>query len=285
MEYKGVIIEESLRDMTILKELRLVSQEIEEVTERENTPWLSKWTLDTVEIPEEKIEEYAERLSQLIDTSHCNDWYCDFRNEKYHYVIFSNKVFQLDRASKQDYVEMQEYARELGLPEAQLPTFQDLPSNLLTGFLICAKKQTYANGNAEKKKASRLGSNDYQYAEEIEGEQMIYHDTYFGGTRFMGEEVVYRGGEVPKWGMNYYGVTVDETLSEEAMDKALRPALMQVGEDNTVLPVRGPSRFENEGYVYTFQSKGTIENFTGVEKVYQGEKLVFILQCHGGIIE
>ena len=65
MEYKGVIIEESLLYMTILKELRLVSQEIEEVTERENTPWLSKWTLDTVEIPEEKIEEYAERLQML----------------------------------------------------------------------------------------------------------------------------------------------------------------------------------------------------------------------------
>lgn len=59
---------------------------------------------------------------------------------------------------------------------------------------------------------------------------MIYHDTYFGGTQFIGEEVVYEAGsEKPMWGMNYYGVTLDHELSEEAMDKALRPALMMVG--------------------------------------------------------
>ena len=114
---------------------------------------------------------------------------------------------------------------------------------------------------------------------------MIYHDTYFGGTKFMGEEVVYRGSDVPKWGMNYYGVTLDSSLSEEAMDKALRPALMKVGEDTSVLPVRGPSIFENEGYVYRFKSYGTIANFEGIEEVCKGEKLIFRLHCHGGIIE
>ena len=41
---------------------------------------------------------------------------------------------------------------------------------------------------------------------------MIYHDTYFGGTNFMGEEVVYEDSDAPIWGMNYYGVTLDESL-------------------------------------------------------------------------
>ena len=59
----------------------------------------------------------------------------------------------------------------------------------------------------------------------------------------MGEEVVYEGdSEKPIWGMNYYGVTLDQNISEEAMDKALRPALMKVGEDDTI-PVRGPKVF------------------------------------------
>lgn len=96
------------------------------------------------------------------------------------------------------------------------------------GFLIRAKKQTYANSNIEKIKSSRLGSNDYEYEEEVEGQIIKYHDTYFGGTKFMGEEVVYCGEKVPKWGMNYYGITLDENLSEEAMDRVLRPALMKV---------------------------------------------------------
>lgn len=285
MDYKGVIIEESLIDTEIIKELNVLQKEVEEINKEDNTPWLTKWTMDTVVIEETKIDEYTNRLSELIDTKHCNDWYCDFRNDKYHYVVFPNKVFKLDRNKKQDYIDMQEYAIKLGLPKHQLPNYSDLPTSLLTGFLIYAKKQTYANNTAEKINSSRLGSNDYHYEEEIEGEIMSYHDTYFGGTKFMGEEVVYRGSNIPKWGMNYYGVTLDESLSEEAMDKVLRPALMKVGDDNTVLPVRGPSKFENSGYVYAFKTTGTIENFEGTEEIYKDGILIYKLNCHGGMIE
>lgn len=91
----------------------------------------------------------------------------------------------------------------------------------LEKFLIEAKKQTYANENVEKVANSRLNSRDYEYKKD----NMIYHDTYFGGTRFIGEEVVYIDNEI-YWAMNYYGVTLDETLGEEAMDNALRPALI-----------------------------------------------------------
>lgn len=152
-------------------------------------------------------------------------------------------------------------------------------------FLIEAKKQTYANGNAKKQNPSRVGSNDYHYEAIIEGKKMTYHDTYFGGTKFMGEEVVYEDSNIPIWGMNYYGITIDETLSEEAMDKALRPALMLVGQDDSVLPVRGPKKFEQDDYLYTFESEGTIENFHGKEEIYKGKKLVYRLTCHGGVIQ
>lgn len=158
-------------------------------------------------------------------------------------------------------------------------------NNNLKKFLIEAKKQTYANSNIEKIESSRLGSSDYHYEEEIDGQKFIYHDTYFGGTKFMGEEVVYFDSSIPEWGMNYYGVTLDESLSEEAMDKALRPALMRVGEDETILPVRGPSKFENDGYVYTFKVSGTLNYFEGIEEIYSGDKLIYKLTCHGGIIQ
>lgn len=84
--------------------------------------------------------------------------------------------------------------------------------------------------------------------------------------------------------MNYYGVTLDESLSEETMDKALRPALMKVGEDESVLPVRGPSKFENDGYIYTFEVTGTLDCFEGSEKIYKEDKLIYQLTCHGGLI-
>ena len=81
---------------------------------------------------------------------------------------------------------------------------------------------------------------------------MIYHDAYFGGTDFIGEEVVYDENQTPIWAMNYHGVTLNENLSEDAVDNALRPALMKVGEDD-ILPLRGPKEFINGEYKYTFE--------------------------------
>lgn len=150
----------------------------------------------------------------------------------------------------------------------------------LRDFLIEAKKATYANENVEKVSASRLGSNDYEYS----NNGMTYHDTYFGGTQFIGEEVVYtNGSDKPAWGMNYYGVTLGEGLSEEAMDKALRPALMRVGEDDT-LPVRGPKSFVNGIYEYSFKVEGDLERFNGVEEIFKDGELIYQLRCTGGMI-
>ena len=151
----------------------------------------------------------------------------------------------------------------------------------LYDFLIEAKKQTYANEKVEKVLSTRNGSYDYEY----KNENMIYHDTYFGGSRFMGEEVVYLQSDTPIWGMNYYGVILDETLSEEAMDKALRPALMLVGKDDSIIPVRGPSKYINGDYRYTFQINGNIDYFEGVESIYKKGSKIYELKCHGGVIK
>ena len=149
----------------------------------------------------------------------------------------------------------------------------------LEKFLIEAKKGTYANANVENVSSSRKGSNDYEY----KSGNMTYHDTYFGGTNFMGEEVVYEDNDTPIWGMNYYGVTLDKDLSEEAMDKALRPALMQVGSDDTI-PVRGPKEYINGEFKYSFEVNGDLNSFEGVETISKNGKEVYILKCHGGKI-
>ncbi|MDE5539340.1 MAG: XRE family transcriptional regulator [Bacilli bacterium] len=160
-----------------------------------------------------------------------------------------------------------------------------MDNKILTEFLITAKKNTYANSSVEKIVSSRVGSFDYHYEATLANKKMIYHDTFFGGTKFMGEEVVYCDNDKPLWGMNYYGVTLDSTYSEEAMDNALRPALIKVGEDASVLPVRGPHNSQNGEYTYTFKSEGTLENFIGEEEIYKNNKLIYKLHCHGGFIE
>ncbi|HIT10513.1 MAG TPA: hypothetical protein IAC24_02830 [Candidatus Onthousia faecigallinarum] len=146
-------------------------------------------------------------------------------------------------------------------------------------FLIEAKKQTYANEQGKKCNSTRNGSHDYEYS--CEG--FTYHDTYFGGVDFMGEEIVYLK-DTPIWGMNYYGITLDPTLSEEAIDKALRPALMQVGKDN-ILPVRGPKEFINGEYKYTFEVTGELNWFEGEESIYKNNHKAYCLKCHGGKIK
>jgi len=150
MYYKGVIIEESLSNNEIVHELEIIETYIGETTVREATPWLDKWTLQTVIIPEDKIEMYSKRLSELIDKKHISTWYCDFRNNKYHYVIFSDKVFKLDRTSKKDYLEMRYYGKKIGIPANQLPNFNDLPENLLVGFLIEALVINFINDSIHR---------------------------------------------------------------------------------------------------------------------------------------
>lgn len=72
MDYKGVIIEESLTDRRIVDELEIVDTYIGKTTARESTPWVDQWTLQTVVIPNDKIDEYVDRLSKFIDKSHAS---------------------------------------------------------------------------------------------------------------------------------------------------------------------------------------------------------------------
>ncbi len=151
--------------------------------------------------------------------------------------------------------------------------------NKIEEFLIEAKTQTYANENIEKVASSRLGSNDYEYKKD----NMMYHDTYFGGTNFIGEEAIYIDNKI-YWAMNYHGVTLDSSLGEEAMDKALRPALMMVGKDD-IIPVRGPKEFNNGEYRYTFNIDGDLNYFNGTETIYKGNLKIYELKCSGGLVK
>ncbi len=154
----------------------------------------------------------------------------------------------------------------------------DLPIDILDAFLREANLNTYANENARKTSSLRPGSNDYHF----EKGDLTYHDTYFGTTKFIGEEVVYKSGKAT-WGMNYYGFTIGNEINENLFDAILRPALMAGSGDN--LPVRGPKEFINGEWKYTFNTIGDLANFTGIEEISKSGEIVCKLYCHGGFIE
>lgn len=147
----------------------------------------------------------------------------------------------------------------------------------LAQFLNAANKATYANKSAPKVASSRIKSEDYHF----EKDNLIYHDTYFGGRDFIGEEIVYEN-EKPVWSANYFGFVLDENISEKDVYDFLRRALMQEYDD--VIPVRGPAKFSDGGWTYQFTTSGGLENLAGQEEILLDEKIVYCCLIHEGSI-
>lgn len=118
MDYTGVIIEESLADQSILKDVKIVSTKTEAVTAEHKTPWLEQWTLHTVEVPEDRAESTAREISASLD--HAHSWYADFKNDSTHFIIFRDKIFKVDRSKPEQYAEAVKHGLALGIPEYQL---------------------------------------------------------------------------------------------------------------------------------------------------------------------
>lgn len=119
MNYKGVIIEESLDDKSVLTKLRILKMRVEQVTSDHKTPWLKQWTLHTVEIPEEQADQIAQEISQSFDKQH-PDWYADYKNNQYHFIVYTDKVFKVDLKNPILYKSAKTHGLSLGIPEYQL---------------------------------------------------------------------------------------------------------------------------------------------------------------------
>lgn len=66
MNYKGVIIEESLDSKDVLRDILIIKTKIEKVTEEHKTPHLKQWTLHTIEILESKSDSFAQLLGKSL---------------------------------------------------------------------------------------------------------------------------------------------------------------------------------------------------------------------------
>ena len=119
MNYKGTIIEESLSNKPLLKKVKILQTRVEKVTSHHKTPWVKQWTLHTVEIPEKKSDEIAELLSWSFDPSH-PQWYADFKNDKYHFIIYNGQIFKVDLSNPVQYKGAREYGISIGIPEYQV---------------------------------------------------------------------------------------------------------------------------------------------------------------------
>ena len=100
MKYSGCIIEESLKDKSIINEFNIT----EEINDG-GIIWI-------VEIDESKIDDIVPRLQTAMTDEPI--WYCDLKCEDYHYIIYNDKIFKVNRNIPEQYEE----TRNMDLKEA-----------------------------------------------------------------------------------------------------------------------------------------------------------------------
>lgn len=120
MPFRGVIIEESLEDKSILNEVKILRTEVEKVTSRHKTPWIKQWTKHTIVVPTKHAEAVTQRLASAIDYEHRGSWYADFKDNQIHYIIFRDRIFKINRKSKKQHNEANKFGEALGIPPYQL---------------------------------------------------------------------------------------------------------------------------------------------------------------------
>ena len=74
--------------------------------------------MHTVEIPQDQIERIALKISENLESKH--EWYADYKNEKYHYIIYRNKIFKIDRTNPKEYQAAKNYGLALDIPDYQV---------------------------------------------------------------------------------------------------------------------------------------------------------------------
>lgn len=146
----------------------------------------------------------------------------------------------------------------------------------LNAFIVRAKAATYV-GDGQHADPCRLGSHDLRFVDR----EWSYHDSYFGGRDFIGEEVVYHG-DTPVWAMNYYGRIVrDDLLSGAEAGQMIKASLSHMYAEGRFL---GSFEYSENDLTYTDSNDGDIVFFRGHESIRRGPELAYELDYHGGLI-
>ncbi|MFT3893617.1 MAG: DUF5680 domain-containing protein [Anaerolineales bacterium] len=148
--------------------------------------------------------------------------------------------------------------------------------NELNAFIVRAKAATYV-GSGEHTTPSRPGSHDLRF---IDG-KWSYLDSYFGGTDFIGEEVVYFEDK-PVWSMNYYGrILRDDLLTGAQAGQMIKASLSRMYQEGRFL---GGFEYAENDLTYVDTSEGELNSFHGREFIRRGQDVAYELVYHGGLI-
>ncbi len=147
----------------------------------------------------------------------------------------------------------------------------------LNAFIVEAKAAAYV-GNRTEHISSRIASHDIGHRRD----DWAYLDSYFGGTDFAGQEVVWLR-DVPIWAMNYYGTILrDELIDASQAGTVIKAALAALYTQEARF--LGGWKFQHDFGLYTDTSEGTVTRFKGHEQIFVDNIAAYELQYHGGLI-
>lgn len=152
-----------------------------------------------------------------------------------------------------------------------------MTSDELTAIIVAAKAATYV-GDGIKVHASRTGAHDLSW----QGGDWRYLDSYFGGTDFLGQEVLWRGSE-PVWAMNYYGyISRPDLIDSEHAGSTIKSALSAMYREGRFLG--GFDWIGPHGH-YLDRSEGGTGQFRGREVILVGDVEAYALDYFGGLVK
>ena len=100
----------------------------------------------------------------------------------------------------------------------------------LEKVIVAAKRACYVGGG-DKSASSRQGSHDLVWSEG----PWSYRDSYFGGTDFLGQEVIWFGAE-PAWAMNYHDfIRRPDLIDAQRAGETIKAALTAMYEEGRSL--------------------------------------------------
>jgi len=146
-------------------------------------------------------------------------------------------------------------------------------------FIVKASAATYAGGAKPEKRPERSGFLELVFREG----DFYYRDSYTGFCRSRGMEVVRFKGK-PIWSSSYGGGMVKgkEKLAEKTFN-FLKTAML--AKDISFQSFRGPKLLKEGDWKYQYQQSGNVEEFSGYEKIFYKNQLVFFHKIIGGEIK
>ena len=117
--YSGGLLAESLADDAVVDGLSLTVTKIFRAAVGDTAAGQSRdWTFIEFSVPTASVNTLAESLSRALRRE--GGWYCDFHSGNEVVVVFYGRVFRYPKGDRTGRAEVEEYARSVGVPEAQI---------------------------------------------------------------------------------------------------------------------------------------------------------------------